>query len=60
MRVVGEVFPGKLIDSAIIGVLCFLLCLILRIPYPMLISVVSLIRMFPLLPFMPPPMPAPK
>lgn len=31
---------GKLIDSAIIGVLCFLLCLILRIPYPMLISVV--------------------
>lgn len=31
---------GKLIDSAIIGVLCFILCLIVRIPYPMLISVV--------------------
>lgn len=31
---------GKLIDSAIIGVLCFFLCLIIRIPYPMLISVV--------------------
>ena len=27
---------GKLIDSAIIGVLCFLLCLILRIPGPIL------------------------
>lgn len=31
---------GKLLDSAIIGVLCFLLCLIFRIPYAMLISVV--------------------
>ena len=31
---------GKLIDSAIIGVLCFILCLLVRIPYPMLISVV--------------------
>lgn len=31
---------GKLIDSAIIGVLCFVLCLIFRIPYPMLVSVV--------------------
>ncbi|MGN8895778.1 AI-2E family transporter [Flavonifractor sp. HCP28S3_F3] len=31
---------GKLIDSAIIGVLCFILCLIFRIPYPMLVSVV--------------------
>lgn len=31
---------GKIIDSAIIGVLCFVLCLIFRIPYPMLMSVV--------------------
>ena len=31
---------AKLIDSAIIGVLCFILCLIFRIPYPMLVSVV--------------------
>lgn len=40
----NEVFVGfingKLIDSAIIGVLCFVLCLIFRIPYPMLVSVV--------------------
>lgn len=31
---------GKLIDSAIMGVLCFILCCILRIPYALLISVV--------------------
>ena len=31
---------GKLIDSSIIGVLCFILCLIFRIPYPMLVSVI--------------------
>ena len=31
---------GKLLDSAIIGLLCFLLCLIFRIPYALLISVV--------------------
>lgn len=31
---------GKLIDSAIIGVLCFILCTILRIPYSLLISVI--------------------
>lgn len=31
---------GKLLDSAIIGVLCFVLCLIFRIPYTLLISVV--------------------
>ena len=31
---------GKLIDSAIIGVLCFILCLILRIPYPILVAIV--------------------
>lgn len=31
---------GKIIDSAIIGVLCFVLSLIFRIPYPVLVSVV--------------------
>lgn len=31
---------GKLLDSAIIGVLCFVLCAIFRIPYAVLISVV--------------------
>ncbi|MCI9425168.1 MAG: AI-2E family transporter [Flavonifractor sp.] len=31
---------GKIIDSAIIGVLCFILCVIVRIPYSMLMSVV--------------------
>lgn len=40
----NEVFVGfingKLIDSAIIGVLCFVLCLICRVPYPTLVGVV--------------------
>ena len=31
---------GKLLDSAIIGVLCFLLCSLLRIPYAVLVSVI--------------------
>lgn len=31
---------GKLIDSAIIGVLCFALCIILRIPYAVLVAIV--------------------
>ena len=31
---------GKLIDSAIIGALCFVLTMIFRIPYPVLVSVV--------------------
>lgn len=31
---------GKLIDSAIMGVLCFILCLIFRVPYPTLVGVV--------------------
>lgn len=30
---------GKIIDSAIIGVLCFFLCAVFRIPYHMLVSV---------------------
>lgn len=31
---------GKLLDSAIIGVLCFLLCTLLKIPYAVLVSVI--------------------
>lgn len=31
---------GKIIDSLIIGVLCFIICTILRIPYALLVSVV--------------------
>lgn len=31
---------GKLLDSAIIGVLCFLLCSLIKIPYAVLVSVV--------------------
>ena len=31
---------GKLLDSAIIGVLCFLLCTLLQIPYAVLVSVI--------------------
>ena len=31
---------GKLLDSAIIGVLCFLLCTLLKIPYAILVSVI--------------------
>lgn len=38
-RVFVGFINGKIIDSAIIGVLCFTLCAIFRIPYPMLVSV---------------------
>ena len=38
--IVSRFIVGKIIDSAIIGVLCFILMLILRMPYPVLISVV--------------------
>ncbi len=42
-RRANDIFVGfinaKVVDSVIIGVLCFLLCLILRIPYAMLLSV---------------------
>lgn len=44
LRQANDIFvgfiDGKLIDSAIVGVLCFVLCSILRIPYALLISVV--------------------
>lgn len=39
-RVFSGFIMGKLLDSAIIGVLCFILCLIIRIPYPMLVAVI--------------------
>ena len=38
-RVFVGFINGKIIDSAIIGVLCFILCSIFQIPYPMLVSV---------------------
>ena len=38
-RVFVGFINGKIIDSAIIGVLCFILCAIFQIPYPMLVSV---------------------
>lgn len=36
----GGFIGGKIIDSLIIGVLCFIICAILRIPYALLVSVV--------------------
>ena len=39
-KIVVGFINGKLLDSAIIGVLCFLLCSIVRIPYAVLVSVV--------------------
>ena len=38
-RVFVGFINGKIIHSAIIGVLCFILCAIFQIPYPMLVSV---------------------
>lgn len=39
-RIFSKFIIGKLLDSFIIGVLCFIILLIARIPYPLLISVV--------------------
>ena len=39
-QVFGGFLGGKIIDSAIIGLLCFLLSSLLRIPYALLVSVV--------------------
>lgn len=39
-KIFSSFINGKLLDSAIIGVLCFVLCAIFRIPYAVLISVV--------------------
>ena len=38
--VVLNFISGKIVDSAIIGVLCYILMLILRLPFPVLISVI--------------------
>lgn len=39
-RVFGGFINGKLLDSLIIGVICFACCSIMKIPYAMLVSVV--------------------
>ncbi len=38
--VILNFISGKIVDSAIIGVLCYLLMVILRLPFPVLISVI--------------------
>ena len=35
-----DFISGKIVDSAIIGVLCYICCLILRMPYALLVSVI--------------------
>ncbi len=44
MRKADDIFygfiVGKIIDSAIIGVICYFSCLIMRMPYPLLVSVI--------------------
>lgn len=39
-RIMSRFITGKIIDSAIIGVLCFVLMMILRLPYQLLVSVI--------------------
>ncbi len=39
-RVFNGFLSGKILDSAIIGVLCYIGCVILRMPYAMLVSVI--------------------
>jgi len=39
-RIFSNFFVGKLIDSLIIGIMCFVIMLIAKIPYAMLISVI--------------------
>ena len=47
-RVFGGFITGKLIDSLIIGVLCFIVMTILRLPYTLLISlIVGITNMIP-------------
>ncbi|MBQ4382941.1 MAG: AI-2E family transporter [Firmicutes bacterium] len=40
---------GKVIDSAIVGVLCYICCLLFRIPYPLLVS--ALVGVTNIIPF---------
>lgn len=39
-EIFGGFIRGKIIDSAIIGVLCYILMLIIKLPYPVLVSVI--------------------
>ena len=39
-RIFGGFISGKLVDSLIIGILCFIGCLILKLPYAVLVSVI--------------------
>ncbi len=39
-RVFNGFLSGKILDSAIIGVLCYIVCAILRMPYAVLVSVI--------------------
>lgn len=39
-RIFGGFITGKLLDSAIIGVICYIGCCILRMPYALLVSVI--------------------
>ena len=39
-KIFGGFISGKLLDSAIIGVICYIVCLILRMPNAMLVSVI--------------------
>ncbi|HAV28077.1 MAG TPA: AI-2E family transporter, partial [Lachnospiraceae bacterium] len=36
----GGFISGKLVDSAIIGVICFVVCMLLNMPYALLVSVI--------------------
>lgn len=39
-RIFGGFISGKLVDSLIIGVLCFIVCSLLKMPYTLLVSVI--------------------
>ena len=43
-RFIGDIFEGfvggKLVDSVIIGIICYVGCIILKLDYPLLISVI--------------------
>ena len=39
-RVFGGFFAGKLLDSLIIGILCFIFMIVFKMPYPLIIAVI--------------------
>lgn len=39
-KIFGGFLSGKILDSIIIGILCYILMLILKLPYPVLISII--------------------